>query len=121
MTDIWISDPGKSLPAFLQLEWDSPVEFNMVQLTFDTDQNRRVTLPLFRYPDCVKDYTLEYHNGSSWEQIIKEEGNYTRRRIHLFDEIKSNKLRISIQATNGASTARVYEVRVYNEERNDKT
>ena len=117
-SNIWISDPEKNLPAFLQLEWDSPVEFNTVQLTFDTDQNRRVTLPLFRYPDCVKDYSLEYYDGSSWKQIIKEEGNYTRRRVHLFDRIKSDKLRLSIQATNGASSARVYEVRVYNEERN---
>lgn len=114
-SNIWISDPEKGLPASLTLEWESPVEFNTVQLTFDTDQNKIVTLPLFRYPECVKDYTLEYFNGSSWNQIIKEEDNYMRRRVHKFDKVKTNKLKINIMATNGVNTARIYEIRVYNE------
>jgi hypothetical protein len=115
-TNSWIADPERGLPATLQLQWTNPVEFNTVQLTFDTDQNRRIILPLFRYPDCVKDYTLEYHDGSSWKQIVKEEGNYTRRRVHTFDKIRTDKLRVNILATNGAASARIYEVRVYNED-----
>jgi hypothetical protein len=115
-SNIWVSDPQQNLPASVELAWASPVEFNKVQLTFDTDQNRRVTLPLFRYPDCVKDYVIEYHNGTSWKKIISEEDNYMRRREHQFDKIKAGKLRVTVLATNGASTARIYEVRVYNEQ-----
>lgn len=75
-----------------------------------------MTLPLFRYPNCVKDYVIEYPTGTSWRKILSEEGNYIRRREHQFDKIKANKLRITVLATNGANTARIYEVRVYNEQ-----
>jgi hypothetical protein len=112
-TNIWVSDPAGKLPATLELEWQGPVSFNTVQLTFDTDQNKRVTLPLFRYPDCVKDYTLEYHDGSGWKPLVQEQGNYTRRRVHRFDTVQARRLRLTVQATNGTDTARVYELRVY--------
>jgi hypothetical protein len=112
---IWISDPEKALPASIQLAWATPVEFNTVQLTFDTDQNRRVILPLFRYPDCVKEYAVEYFDQGSWKKIVEEKDNYTRRRVHVFDQVRTDKLRINILATNGAPTARIYEVRVYHE------
>lgn len=114
-SNIWVSDPRKNLPASIELEWKAPVEFNKVQLTFDTDQNRRVILPLFRYPDCVKDYVIEYYNGTSWKKVLSQEDNYIRRREHQFDKIKAGKIRITILATNGANTARIYEVRAYNE------
>lgn len=114
-SNIWISDPHKGLPAYLELEWQAPIEFNTVQLSFDTDQNRRVILPLFRYPDCVKDYVLEYYNGAAWEKILEEKDNYVRRRIHRFTKVRANKFRVRVLGTNGADTARIYEVRIYNE------
>ena len=46
-TNIWISDPQASLPQWLELRWPRAQQFNTIQLTFDTDQNRRVPLPLF--------------------------------------------------------------------------
>ncbi|HVX65722.1 MAG TPA: FAD-dependent oxidoreductase, partial [Bryobacteraceae bacterium] len=52
--NIWLSDPNLPLPAWLELTWKTPQRLNLVQLTFDTDTNRRSTLPLFRYPDCVR-------------------------------------------------------------------
>lgn len=115
-TNIWISDPQQPLPASLELSWDSPVDFNKIQLTFDTDQNRRIILPLFRYPDCVKDYMIEYHNGISWTKLLQQKDNYIRRREHQFKKVKTDKLRFTVLATNGAPTARIYEVRVYQEE-----
>jgi hypothetical protein len=115
-TNIWISDPAKQLPAVFELRWDAPVSFDTVQLTFDTDQNKRVILPLFRYPDCVKDYTVEYHNGNGWQPLVEEKGNYIRRRVHRFNAVKATRLRVTVLATNGSDTARVYEVRVYQDE-----
>src|SRR5690606_33020096 len=58
-TNIWISEPSLPLPAWIELAWDTPRRFNTVQVTFDTNMSHRVTLPLFRYPDCVRDYDLE--------------------------------------------------------------
>jgi hypothetical protein len=109
--NIWISDPEKPLPAWLELNWKAPQRLNLVQLTFDTDTNRRSTLPLFRYPDCVRDYRLELDGKA----IAAVAGNYHRRRVHRFPEVEATALRLVVEATNGASMARVFEIRAYRE------
>lgn len=114
-TNIWISDPGKGLPAWVELRWPKPVTFNTVQLTFDTDQNRRVTLPLFRYPDCVKDYALQARTVASWTQVAEVRDNYVRHRVHHVEPVRTDRLRLMVTATNGSPSARVYEIRVYGE------
>ncbi len=115
-TNIWISDPTRGLPAWLELRWDEPVEFDTVQLTFDTDALKRVTLPLFRYPECVRAYRLMVETGGGWQEIVREADNYVRRRVHRFDPVRTRALRIVVEATNGAPSARIYEVRVYREQ-----
>jgi hypothetical protein len=112
-TNIWISEPG--LPQHLELAWPSPVQFNTVLLTFDTNTGRRENLPLFRYPDCVKDYDLQAMIGGTWQTIAAGRDNYMRRCTHTFGRVRADRLRLNVLATNGAPTARVYEVRVYDE------
>jgi len=112
-TNIWISDPGQKLPAWLELRWSTPQRFSTVELTFDTETNRRVELPLFRYPDCVRDYTLQVPTATGWRDLLSIEDNYMRRRVHRVDTAETDRLRLNVRATNGAPTARVYEVRVY--------
>ncbi len=112
-TNIWISDPESGLPQWIELYWPSAQRFNTIQLTFDTDQNRRVTLPLFRYPDCVRDYRLECHTGIGWKTLAEVTENYTRRRVHRFETVQSERVRLNVLGTNGARCARVYEVRIY--------
>ena len=112
-TNIWISDPEKQLPAWLQLQWRKPMTFNTVQLTFDTNPDLRETLPLFRYPECVKDYTIRVQTSGIWKDLLTVRDNYDRRRVHHFDAVQADRLRIDVLATNGAPTARIYEVRVY--------
>jgi hypothetical protein len=114
-TNLWISDPQRGLPAWIQLTWPKPTTVNAVQITFDTDQNRRVTLPLFRYPDCVKDYSLEARSKDGWTTVAKVSDNYVRRRDHRFEPVQTDALRLTIHATNGARSARVYEIRAYHE------
>jgi len=114
-TNIWISDPRQGLPAWLELRWPSPRNFNTAQITFDTDANRRVTLPLFRYPDCVRDYDVACRAGGSWKTLVEGRDNYMRRRAHRFERVRSDRLRVLANATNGAKCARIYEVRVYDE------
>ncbi|MFH1738231.1 MAG: FAD-dependent oxidoreductase [bacterium] len=114
-TNLWSSDPDKPLPARLQLNWPRSLQFNSVQISFDTNINRRIRHSLFRYPECVKDYTLEYVNGGEWKILLEERGNYMRRRVHRVGAVTSDRLRLTVQATNGVPNARVYEVRVYNE------
>jgi hypothetical protein len=114
-SNIWISDQRASLPQWVELRWPSPQQFNTIQLTFDTDQNRRVTLPLFRYPECVKDYRLEHQSGGLWKTLAAVKENYVRRRVHNFDTVRSDRVRLTVLATNCAHSARVYEMRVYQE------
>jgi hypothetical protein len=114
-TNIWISDPDLAMPAWIELRWPLRVTFNTVEITFDTNANRRVTLPLFRYPECVRDYRLECGDGDRWNQLAQVENNYERRRVHTFARVTTNRLRLNVLATNGVTSARVYEVRVYNE------
>ena len=114
-SNIWISDPARDLPAWIELQWPSVKQFNTIQLTFDTDANRRLTLPLFRYPDCVRDYRLECGSAGGWQSIAEVKGNYARRRVHRFETMQSDRVRLTVLATNGAPSARVYEIRVYRE------
>ncbi len=106
---------NESLPQHLELNWDKPKKFNTILLTFDTNTGRRENLPLFRYPDCVKDYDLEARNDGEWKTIVSGRDNYHRRCTHRFDAIAADRLRLNVLATNGAPRARVFEIRVYNE------
>lgn len=117
-TNIFISSPEQQLPAWIELQFPQTVEFNQVQITFDTDANRRVGLPLFRYPECVKRYEIAVPEGGGWKTIAAENDNYFRRRVHAVERTNSNRLRITIHETNGARAARIYEVRVYDEPQN---
>jgi hypothetical protein len=108
-------DPRSGLPVWLELQFPAAQQFNVIQLTFDTDANRRVTLPLFRYPDCVRDYRLEYLEGNQWKSIVEVKENYVRWRVHRFNTVRSDRVRLQVMATNGARSARVYEMRIYRE------
>jgi hypothetical protein len=111
-TNLFVSDPARNLPAWIELRWPRPVRFGTVQLTFDTDVNRRCTLPLFRYPDCVKRYEIAVWSGG-WKTVAQEEENHSRQRVHTFAAVQADRLRITVHETNGAKSARIYETRVY--------
>jgi len=112
-TNLFISDPAKSLPVWIELTLPRRETLQSVQLTFDTNVNRRVRLPLFRYPECVKSYDIAAEIGGRWHTVAQAEDNYQRRRFHSFAPISSNQIRINIHGTNGSPSARVYEVRLY--------
>lgn len=104
---------SSDLPAWVELEWPKTVTVGMVQLAFDTDVNRLSRRPLFRYPDCVKRYEIHVLTAGSWKTVVTEPDNYFRRRVHTFAQVETRRLRIRLLETNGAKSARMYEVRVY--------
>ncbi len=114
-TNIFLSDPAQPMPAWIELQFPSPVRMNEIQITFDTDTNRRIQLPLFRYPECVRRYEIAVPQGGGWKTIVQEEDNYARHRVHRVDSVTADRLRINVLETNGSPQARIYEVRVYNE------
>ena len=114
-TNLYVSDPAQGLPAWLELRLNGKRRFSCVQITFDTDMNRHTRLPLFRYPDCVKRYDVLVRQGLGWKRVAGEAGNYMRRRVLYFEPVVSDGVRIEVQETNGAPSARIYEVRIYDE------
>jgi hypothetical protein len=116
-TNLYASDPAQSLPAWIELKLPVAVTFNQVQITFDTNANRRVSLPLFRHPECVKRYDVAIPGGTGWKTLVQIDGNYFRRRVHSVDPVTANRLRINLYETNGSPHARIYEVRLYHQEK----
>jgi len=115
-TNLWMSSSEEALPQWAEFEFSGPKSFNSVYLTFDTDLSFFPEFPLHVPPECVKDYTLSYWTSNGWKTLIEVRDNYQRRRIHRFESVQSTKLRLTVNATNGAPSARVYEVRLYNEQ-----
>ena len=115
-TNLWMSDPEKSFPQWIELKWSRKMEFNTIYLTFDNNLDR----PLWGYygvaPELVRDYRLLVKIDEGWRELVKVEGNYRRRNIVRFETIKTDTLRVEISATNGDRSARVYEIRVYKED-----
>lgn len=66
-------------------------------------------------PQCVRDYQIQVQNGSKWVTVADVKNNWQRRRIHRFEPVKTSKIRVLVTATNGDKSARICEVRAYNE------
>ncbi|WP_136078427.1 FAD-dependent oxidoreductase [Pontiella desulfatans] len=119
--NMWISDPAQKMPQWVELVFGGQQTVNSVYLTFDTNlKEKRYCSWEFKVeermpPQCVRDYEVQYFNGSEWLALATVENNYLRRRIHRFDAVKTSRIRVLITATNGDPSARIYEIRAYNE------
>ncbi len=111
--ELWISNAGSRLPQSLELELPEAVEMDTLYLTLDTNLDKLV--PFGPAPECVRDYTVSYRDEDGWHELFQEKGNHQRRRRHQFEPVKAVGLRLSISATNGDRSARVYEMRAYRE------
>ena len=126
----WMSNPAEGLPAWLELEWDRPVQIAQVQLVFDTGMHRVLTLSHSdayarqmcwgqAQPETVRDYEiLARGEGQAWESLLEVTDNYQRLNRHTFDPAPACRaLRINCRKTNGLDHARVVEIRVYEQVR----
>lgn len=110
--NMWISDPDQPLPQQLTLKFSAAQTFNHVEITFDTNLNKLMSSGAA--PECVREYELEVLVDGNWRSIAKVNGNYFRRRIHCFPAVTASQARVTVSATNGDQSARIYEVRVFN-------
>lgn len=117
----WVSDPQKPMPQWLELNFDETKTVNSVYLTFDTNlKTKRYTTWEHKTEhrmstECARDYQIQYHDGSDWVTVAETENNYQRRRIHRFPSVETEKVRVLITSTNDDASARLYEIRAYNE------
>lgn len=108
------------LPAWIELELPTIQTIKEIQLTFDSGLQRELTLTPSDFvtsqtvrgpqPELVKDYDIVFDD----EEVLAIRGNYLRKRIHVLDQaLEVKRVRVQVHATNGVSTARIFEVRLY--------
>ncbi len=117
-TNIWVSDEKQSLPAWVSYELPDAKQFDTIHLTFDTNLNlAHMSVPgLYRAPTCVRDYSILARTGNGkWEEVATCMGNYQRKRIHKIKRGLYDAVKIEVHATNGDPSARLYEMRIYDE------
>lgn len=113
----WISKDKK--PQSLVLSWEDEVEFNKVNITFDTFTRAYSRMPL----DCeervnpmlVKKYSLEALVDGEWKLLSESDNNYHRFNTLNFDTVRTKKLRLNTLEVWNGGESRVYEIRVYKE------
>jgi len=110
--------------SWIQLTWPQPQRLRHVQITFDTGFQRLLRLTaqasygtrIIRapQPETVRDYELLYTDETGQTRsLAKVTGNHQRLNRHEFAAVLAKSLRLHVTATNGAATARVYEIRCY--------
>lgn len=110
-SNLWVSDPLQPLPQTLTLEFPGRVELSRAEFLFDVDLDQLYfSGPV---PQCVRDYAVEVRQEGRWVEVSRAEGNTQRRRVHEFSPVRTDALRLRVDATNEDPSARVYEVRAY--------
>lgn len=119
--NMWASDPKAPMPQWLELDFGKPTTMNAIYITFDTDLNDKrhasweFTPEDRMVPESIRDYQMQVLENGKWKVIADVQNNYQRRRIHHFQTLETSKIRIMVSATNGDPSARIYEVRAYQE------
>ena len=117
-TNLWVSQPGLQLPQSAILEFGSAINLNTIYITFDTNLSltQNLHLPNWRAPEeTVRDYRILYEMKGEWKEIGIFRNNYLRRRVHKFPGITADKIKVEVLATWGDPSARIFEIRVYDE------
>jgi hypothetical protein len=107
--NMWASNPSQPMPQWLQLDLGNPVHVNFVQVAYDTNLNQKIAFA----KETVRDYEVQALIEGDWFTIAKVEGNFQRLRRHKFETLMTESIRIVIHATNGCPSARIFEVRIY--------
>ncbi|WP_135550691.1 FAD-dependent oxidoreductase [Paenibacillus cymbidii] len=114
--NLWRSDPAQPLPQWLELAWERPVAIGRVELTCAGSLLRdyRQYPALYRDPQCARDIAAEAFVDGRWMPVGAIFGNYQRRAAIVPEApVRTDRLRVTVFATNGDPSAALYEVRCY--------
>lgn len=115
-TNLWRSDPQQSLPQWLELAWTTPQNVSEIILTFPGHLLREyhAYAPMYRDPQCVRDYDIQIRDDEDWRTVAEVRGNYQRRNAIAFTEsLHTDRIRVVVLATHGDPSAAIYEIRLY--------
>lgn len=122
-TNLWVSDGIKPDGEVLSLELEKEALISEVRLTFDSNFNyaikqtqntkrqkqQRIGTP----PELVKDYTITLFCKGTKVSSKTVSNNIQRANIIKFDPVKCDMVTITVNKTNGAKDAHIFEVRIY--------
>ena len=119
--NMWLSaTPSEDPEPWVELEWPEPATFHAVDLVFDDDVNEDLInlhhhrTPAEVMPTLVKDYRVEAATDAGWVTIARGRDNRVRRVRHRLDEpLTASRLRLTVESTNGATSAHLVAFRVY--------
>lgn len=120
----WASDPEQGIPQWVELALPKAAEITEIHLTFDSGYMRPLTLTesdsynsrMVRQPqpETVADYVIEVGNAAGeYAEVVRETGNYLRKRVHRISAAEGDRVRVTVNRTNGDPVARIYEIRIY--------
>lgn len=101
----WANANGSALPQWVQLDFGASKTFNRVELYSSTGY-------------AVKDYQIQYWNGSSWiDAVTPVTGNTQVHRTHTFSAVTASKVRLLGNMGPDAQPQyiRINEIEVYND------
>ena len=111
-SNIWIAEEG--FPQTVHLQWPEPISFTQMRLTFDDNLDR----PLRRItdfqvaPELIRDYEVYALENGRWDLIVQEKDNYLRHRVHSFQKVSTQEIRIVMLSSNGCKHARLVECQI---------
>jgi len=115
----WLSEPfeaGAPDSEWIELSWETPRTVSCVQLVTNTHLNEwfnNLGEEAQTEAETVRDYRIEIQRDGDWTTVVSEAGNWQRFRRHTFEPVETDRLRIVVEATNGARAAELFETRVY--------
>jgi len=113
-SSLWASDPTQPLPQWVCLDFPQPITVNTAILTFDTNLSPRLPGP-GNARETVRDYVVSVRQGDAWKDVATVRGNFQRRNVVRFGPVSAEAVRVAVTATHGDPSARVFEIRLYNE------
>jgi len=116
-TSLWRACPEEIEDSWVELEWEQEQTISEVMLTFPGNILREYHAyePFYRDSECPKEFTICALDAyGEFTELIEEKNNYQRHRKYTLEvPVKTRKLRIYFQATNGDPSAGLYQIRVY--------
>lgn len=121
--DVWISDGIGEQGETVCIKFKEPSCVSQVRLVFDSNFNYSIkqTMSIKRQKqqrvgvpeELIKDYTVTLWKDGAEVAQKHVSGNHQRLNIVEFDSVACDSVTVTVNATNGAENAHIYEIRIY--------
>lgn len=124
--NLWLSDGIADAGETVSLQLSERTTVSQVRLTFDSNFNYAIKLTLSAKrqaqqrigvpPELVKDYTVRLWDGDTLVREAEVRDNVQRANIVELEPALCDRVTVTVHATNGATDAAIFEVRIYGPE-----